>query len=83
MQATQFHPERPIFEWRPNIGINHAFDVIVANRYLADFFVNDARRNGHVFARGAGLEQYSMYGYTTVAEGDVMDGYQAYIFSFA
>ena len=68
--ATQFHPERPIFEWVNNIGINHAPDVVLANRYLADFFVEQARHSTHVF--NPSLSVYSIYSYaaTLVHNGD-------------
>ena len=75
--ATQFHPERPIYEWRSNMGINHAADVVAANRYFGDFFINDARRSTHVFD-GSLAAAYSVYStaHTVISEGNVMDGYQ-------
>lgn len=81
--ATQFHPERPIFEWKRGIGLNHAPDVVRANRYIADFFVDDARRNAHRFD-DALAAAYSVYAtaHTVASEGRVMDGYQAYILEY-
>jgi gamma-glutamyl hydrolase len=78
--AVQFHPERPLFEWRSTVAINHAPDVIAANRWIADFFVDDARRNPNAW--NASLSGFSVYGLETTVEGDVMDGYAAYIVSF-
>jgi gamma-glutamyl hydrolase len=78
--AVQFHPERPLFEWRPSVAINHAPDVIAANRWIGDFFVNDARRNPNAW--NASLSKFSVYGLQTTVEGDVMDGYAAYIVDF-
>ena len=81
--ATQFHPERVIFEWRLDIGINHATDATLANRYLGDFFIAQSKRNMHVFDPALGPE-FSVYGYNSVlVKGmDVMTGYMAYYFAF-
>ena len=54
MQAAQFHPERPQFEWGPptveHRGINHAGAVIEAMQWMGRRFVDEARRSSHVFA---------------------------------
>ena len=38
--ATQWHPEKQIWEWNANEDFVHTYDSIQANRYLADFFVS-------------------------------------------
>ena len=51
--ATQWHPEMNVFEFshNENIGknINHSFDAILVSQYMANFFVNECRKNHHRF----------------------------------
>jgi len=47
--ATQFHPEKPEFERNPQLDIPHSPDAIRFTRYLANFFVGEARKNHNVF----------------------------------
>lgn len=48
--ATQYHPEKNAFEWRSTYTINHSYDTIRLQQYLANFFVNEARKNKNTFA---------------------------------
>ena len=80
--ATQWHPERQAYEWKPDIGLNHAPDVIRAMAWVAEFFVGESRRNGHAFPSSAAMAPYSLYAFPPVFEGDVTAGYQAYLFAF-
>ena len=66
---------------RPNTAINHSPSSVLANRYIADFFVEEARRNAHVFD-DALAPFYSPYAYTPQVEGPLMDDYQAYLITF-
>ena len=70
-----------MFEFRPNIGANHEFDVVLASRYLADFFVAAARRNNHTWDPEL-TAAYAVAAYSPSNEGDPMTGYQGYVFSF-
>jgi len=47
--GTQYHPEKNAFEWRSAYEINHGYDAIRLAQYLADFFVNETRKNTNVF----------------------------------
>ncbi len=54
--ATQFHPEKNIFEQgvylpsgRPYEAIHHDVAAVAAAQYFANFFVNRARRSNHSF----------------------------------
>lgn len=80
--GTQWHPERQAYEWRPDIGLNHAPEVVRAMAWVADFFVGEARLNAHTFPSPAAMAPYSLYSFAPVVEGDVTQGYQAYIFAF-
>jgi gamma-glutamyl hydrolase len=69
--GSQWHPEKTIFEWQevdgvPREAINHSPDSIVANRYMADYFVQLTRHSNHKFANPA-VEQASLiYNYAPV-----------------
>lgn len=43
--ATQWHPERPQFEWNPDLGINHSADSVDAMAAVARMFVRRARKS--------------------------------------
>jgi len=45
--ATQWHPERNQFEWDPQEPIEHSLLSIECVQYLANFFVEETRKNGH------------------------------------
>lgn len=79
--ATQWHPERPQFEWRTGMNINHSADAVSAMQYVANFFVSDARRNNQSFdANPDLLERYSVYSYPVAGAPDqATSGYQYYI----
>jgi len=47
--GTQYHPEKNAFEWRSAYPINHGYDAIRLQQYLANFFVNETRKNTNVF----------------------------------
>ena len=51
--GSQFHSEKPAWEWTADYAIPHTYHAIVANNALARFFVNEARRNSRAFASRA------------------------------
>ena len=50
LYTSQFHPEKPAFEFYPNYSIPHTDHAIHANGFTARFFVNESRKNGRAFA---------------------------------
>jgi len=78
--ALQWHAEKPLFEWNPVEVINHSTDSVMANQYIADFFVSEARKSMHKFS--SPKEEYSslIYNYqpTYTASFDQFD--QIYFF---
>ena len=46
--ASQFHPERPEFEFT-NPGIGHSRQALAVSRYIADFVIARAKLNSHTF----------------------------------
>ena len=74
--GTQWHPERNQFEWRVN-NDDHSSDGIVAMQYMANFFVNDARRNIQQFNDIPLFIKLSVYSYPWVNAPDAStSGYQ-------
>ncbi|RUS74832.1 hypothetical protein EGW08_017389 [Elysia chlorotica] len=47
--GVQWHPEKPSFNWNPSYSINHGLDAIRVGQYMANFFVNEARKSSHRF----------------------------------
>ena len=47
--ATQFHQEKSTYEWNSGYEINHGPQAVKLQQYLADFFVNEARKNTNTF----------------------------------
>ena len=53
--GTQFHPEKPAYEWTASYNIPHSYHAVVANMALSRFLVNEARKNARAFASRDGL----------------------------
>jgi gamma-glutamyl hydrolase len=79
--ATQWHPERPQFDWTraSNFANNyHSADAVVANSWMSRFFVDETRRNHRSFKTKAEEAAALIYNYAPeVSSGS----YQAYLFS--
>lgn len=45
--GTQYHQEKSTFEWRDDLylAINHCYDSVRLEQWLANFFVNECRKN--------------------------------------
>jgi len=62
--STQWHPEKPQYEWDPYEVTMHDTDAILANSYTSKFFVREARRSGHKFeSEEELLYKYLIYNY--------------------
>ncbi|EWM22091.1 gamma-glutamyl hydrolase [Nannochloropsis gaditana] len=84
--GVQFHPEKAIFEWGvaggedggeawPFEATNHSLAAQNLARYLADFFVGEARKNRHAFPETEGPTALS-WGYPRVYSGpDFVESY--------
>ena len=85
--GVQFHPEKNMFEWgtypdgTPYEVIDHAPDAIQASQYLANFFVDQARRNTNHGFHSAEQERnaliYNYHAFMTTWP----DFVQSYLFS--
>jgi gamma-glutamyl hydrolase len=66
--ATQFHPERPPFEYS-NPGIGHSNADILVSRYLAEFIRGRLELNTHTFDVAANGEALAIENYYSTYEG--------------
>jgi len=66
--GLQWHPEKNNFEWHPKAGINHTPEGILATQYMANFFVNEARKNFHSFPSYEEESRALIYNYSPVCK---------------
>jgi len=65
--GTQYHPEKNIFEWgtyangRPYEVIQHTPEAVKVTQSLANFFVKEARKNGHVYDLSSNRRFFESY----------------------
>jgi gamma-glutamyl hydrolase len=64
--TTQYHPEKVQFEWWSQEVINHSFDSVMSNHYLALQFVNQTRSNTRSFPSPEAEEAALIYNYSPV-----------------
>lgn len=61
--GVQFHPEKPAFEWADNVNIPHDPQAICFGQYLANKFIEEARKNTkHTFESYEAESKASVYG---------------------
>lgn len=78
--ATQWHPEKNAFEWtRPYIP--HTPSAIKTTFYMANFFVNEARKSFHSFASTEEEEKALIYNYNPEYTGIQSAFEQTYFFN--
>ncbi|XP_059900471.1 gamma-glutamyl hydrolase-like isoform X1 [Gadus macrocephalus] len=61
--ATQWHPEKNAFEWTRDY-IPHSPNAIKTTFFMADFFVNEAKKNFHKFSSEEEERDALIYNYT-------------------
>lgn len=80
--ATQYHPERPQFEFRTDPAhrsIPHTTHAVASMHALATFFVGETKKNGHRFEDA--MEESTRLIYNDTPQGAEGDSYRAYIFA--
>ncbi|KNC47455.1 gamma-glutamyl hydrolase [Thecamonas trahens ATCC 50062] len=75
--GTQYHPERPAYEFNPILNLNHSIAGIEAMQYLANNFVTEARRSTASFPSPTDEAKALIYNYAPLANGE---SYQCYFF---
>ncbi|XP_059502321.1 gamma-glutamyl hydrolase-like [Stegostoma tigrinum] len=77
--AVQWHPERSPYEWNTTSNIPHFSEAVKVAWYLADFFVNEARRNFNHFSNTTEEEKALIYNYPPVYTGNISKFEQIYV----
>eukprot|EP00455_Lapot_gusevi_P039032 TRINITY_DN4373_c0_g1_i12.p1 TRINITY_DN4373_c0_g1~~TRINITY_DN4373_c0_g1_i12.p1 ORF type:complete len:341 (-),score=132.40 TRINITY_DN4373_c0_g1_i12:100-1122(-) len=80
--ATQFHPEKNLFEWNTDENILHSSNSMLAMHYLADFFVRESRRNSQSYPTEDDASAAVLYNYSPSYTPDI-DFEQCYFFDDA
>ncbi|XP_036377002.1 gamma-glutamyl hydrolase [Megalops cyprinoides] len=77
--GTQWHPEKNPFEWtRPYIP--HSPNAVKATFFMADFFVNEARKSSHRFPSKEEESEALIYQYSATYTGKKSAFEQIYLF---
>ncbi|KAI4806344.1 hypothetical protein KUCAC02_017173 [Chaenocephalus aceratus] len=77
--GTQWHPEKNAFQWRRPY-ISHSPSAVMSTFYMAQFFVNEARKNFHTFESEKEERSALIYNYNPVHSPPNSDFEQKYIF---
>ncbi|XP_039924273.1 gamma-glutamyl hydrolase [Hirundo rustica] len=78
--GIQWHPEKNPFEWKDSPGIPHSPSAVRAAYYMADFFVNEARKSLHHFSSEDEETKELIYNYNPVYTGTFSAFQQTYFF---
>ncbi|KFQ20983.1 Gamma-glutamyl hydrolase, partial [Merops nubicus] len=78
--GVQWHPEKSPFEWKISPGIPHSPSAVRAAYYIADFFVNEARKSQHRFPSEDEETRELIYNYTPIYTGTFSSFQQTYFF---
>lgn len=62
--SWQFHPEKPVFEWKLVDDINHSPEMVEFSQEIANFIVNEARKNNNSMSQ-TDLDSLLIYNYKT------------------
>ncbi|KAM8967888.1 gamma-glutamyl hydrolase [Pelodytes ibericus] len=80
LYGVQWHPEKSQFEWKKNSEISHDAEAVHVAYYMADFFVNEARKSLHVFSDAVEESEALIYNYCPKYTGEISVFDQIYFF---
>ena len=78
--GLQWHPEKNIFEWTRKERISHFPNAIKISQEIANFFVNEARKNNQHFNKEEDEVEHSIFIYDPTYSGGTSLFEQVYIF---
>ncbi|KAK8757493.1 hypothetical protein V5799_004875 [Amblyomma americanum] len=81
--GVQFHPEKNNFEWvykKGHTHVPHSESAVKASQYMANFFLQEARKNDHSFATPEDESKALIYNYPVTYTQDHSSYTQMYIF---
>uniref|UniRef100_V9KMY2 folate gamma-glutamyl hydrolase n=1 Tax=Callorhinchus milii TaxID=7868 RepID=V9KMY2_CALMI len=76
--AVQWHPEKNPYEWSKKENIPHSLTAVKAAWYMAEFFVNEARKNLHHFSNETEEAKALIHNYLSIYTGDISNFQQMY-----
>jgi len=68
--GTQWHPERPQFDWEPYLAADRSANATAAMQYAADFFVSESKKSTHTFTSATLEKEALLFYYTPLYIGD-------------
>ena len=81
LYGSQWHPEKPIFEWRADEAMDHSADSVRANLFAARWLGLQARGNQRSFPIEEAEAAALIYNYDPVFTGDKVPSFeQSYFF---
>lgn len=78
--GVQWHPEKNPFEWKSTSNISHITEAVHVAFYMAEFFVNEARKSLHHFPDVASENEALIYNYCPKYTGKISSFEQLYFF---
>ncbi|KAG8570762.1 hypothetical protein GDO81_011405 [Engystomops pustulosus] len=78
--GVQWHPEKNPFEWKKTSDISHTAEAVQVAFYMAEFFVNEARKSQHQFTDEAQTKYPLIYNYCPTYTGNISCFEQMYFF---
>ncbi|OCT76859.1 hypothetical protein XELAEV_18032062mg [Xenopus laevis] len=78
--GVQWHPEKNPFEWKKASNISHSSEAVRAAFYMAEFFVNEARKSSHHFTEEEDETKALIYNYFPKNTGNISVFEQMYFF---
>ncbi|XP_063307433.1 gamma-glutamyl hydrolase-like [Pelobates fuscus] len=78
--GVQWHPEKTAFEWKKASEISHTAEAVYVAFYMAEFFVNEARKSLHKFPDTAQEHESLIYNYCPKYTGNNSVFEQIYFF---
>ncbi|XP_066449478.1 gamma-glutamyl hydrolase-like [Eleutherodactylus coqui] len=78
--AVQWHPEVNRFQWRSDLAYPHSVNAIWISQYIANFFVNEARKNPNHFSNTKEEESALIYNWRPTYTANISGYEQVYFF---
>lgn len=78
--AVQWHPEVSRFQWSSDFTYPHSLNAIWMSQYVANFFVNEARKNANHFSDPKEEESAVIYNWPLTYTANISGYEQVYFF---
>ncbi|XP_069822796.1 gamma-glutamyl hydrolase-like [Dendropsophus ebraccatus] len=78
--GVQWHPEASRFQWRRDLAYPHSVNAIWMSQYIANFFVNEARKNSNHFSNPKEEESSLIYNRPLTYTANISGYEQVYFF---